>query len=123
MTTVDPRRGYWAARVIWWPLLQGMVAVGLTLTSVFVSALGALSAIRSLARGLPIVSVLRDLILVPLYVLLVTLYVLVFIGVTAVSLFAVRQGLQTGRPKFVRPSSRPGSGQTRHVDIRVTDVD
>lgn len=120
---MNPRRGYWTARVIWWPLLRGLVAVGLTLTSLFVAALGALSATRARVRGLPLVSVLGDLVLLPLYLLLVMVYGLVFIGLTVVSLFAVRQGVQAVRPEFMRPSSRPRSGPIRHVDIKVTDVD
>ena len=123
MTTLDPRRGKRGARLIWWPLLQALVAVGLTLTGLFVSSLGALNAIRSLARGLPVVGVISGLMLVPLYLVLVMLYGVVFIAVAGVSLFALRQGLRTGRPKFVHPSSRPGSEPIQHVDGRVRDVD
>ena len=115
-------RGSWAARFIWWPVLRGAVALGLGLTGLFLAAFAALSAAVGLFRGVPLAGPMAVLASVPVYVALFFVYGVVFVGLASVSLIAVRQGLLTARPEFIRP---PGSGprQRRHVDARVSDVD
>lgn len=115
-----PRRS-WGARFIWWPVLRGAVGLGLALTGVFLGAFAALSAAAGLFRGVPLVGPVAVLASVPVYVALFLLYGVVFVGLAAVSLIAVRQGVLASRPEFMRP---PGSGRRprRHVDATVSDV-
>ena len=121
---ITPPRGSWAARFIWWPLLRGMVTLGMTLTGIFVSIFGVLTALRRLFWSVPIVGALSDIVFLPLYVLLFLLYGIVFIGLAVVSLFAIRQGLQSARPEFLRPTPKPPSaGAPQQVDVKVSDVE
>ena len=115
-------RGSLGARFVWGPVLRGAVGLGLAVTGVFLAAFAGLTAAVALFRGIPLVGPIAVLAAVPVYVALFLAYGIVFVGLAAVSLIAVRQGLLASRPVFMRPPG-PGSRPRRHVDVHVSDVD
>lgn len=122
MTSAQPK-GSCAARLIWWPLLRGMVTLGLTLTSLVVSIFGLLGAARRVLWTIPIAGALANLVFLPLYALLFAVYGLVFIGLAVVSLLAIRQGLQSARPEFPGAVTPPRNGPRQRVNVRVSNVE
>ena len=113
--------GSLGARFIWGPVLRGAVGLGLAVTGVFLAAFAGLTAAVALFRRVPLVGPITVLAAVPVYVALFLVYGIVFVGLAAVSLIAVRQGVMASRPAFMRPPG-PGSRPRQRVDVRVSDV-